>query len=333
MKARSWISLGVLVSVSAAGAFWYARQPPVVTTVSAARGEAAEVVYANGVVEPRNWARVTTLVRERLVEECDCEGESVVAGQVLARLNDTEAQTALIELLERRRFAEDEFRRLNDLAARQTAGQTEVDRARTELSQLEALVAGQRARLEHYVIRAPIDGVVLRRDAEVGEIAEPGAALFWVGQPRPLVVIADVNEEDIPRITVGQRALLRSDAFIELNLAAVVDNVTPKGDPVSKTYRVRLRLPDETPLMIGMSVDVNVLIRVSSDTLLVPSLAVHDGRVFVVEDGLARRREVQPGIRGLQSIEILAGLADGDRVITPFPDQLNDGVRVRIAGE
>ncbi|TIU96484.1 MAG: HlyD family efflux transporter periplasmic adaptor subunit, partial [Mesorhizobium sp.] len=92
-----------------------------------------------------------------------------------------------------------------------------------------------------------------------------------------------VNEEDIPRVEIGQRALLKSDAFLRQNLEAVVDSITPKGDPVTKTYRVRFRLPDDTPLRIGMSTDVNIVIRVSKNALLIPSVAVDGNKVFMVE--------------------------------------------------
>ncbi|TIS60784.1 MAG: efflux transporter periplasmic adaptor subunit, partial [Mesorhizobium sp.] len=85
---------------------------------------------------------------------------------------------------------------------------------------------------------------------------------------------------------------LKSDAFRQQNLEAVVDSITPKGDPVTKTYRVRFRLPDDTPLRIGMSTDVNIVIRVSKNALLIPSVAVDGNKVFVVEGDKAWRREI-----------------------------------------
>jgi membrane fusion protein, multidrug efflux system len=324
----------LLTAIATAGAgYWYTNRSVAVPTILPSRGDAAEVVYATGVVEPRVWAKVTPLVRERIVEQDDREGERVQAGDILARLNSREAETVAAELQARLRLAEDDYQRLAVLGRGNAISQQELDRARSEVAQLEALVAGQAARLENYVLRAPIDGVVLRRDGEVGEIAEPGTVLFWVGRPQPLVVIADVNEEDIPRVAVGQRALLRSDAFPGRSLEAVVDNITPKGDPLTRTYRVRFRLPEDTLLMIGMSVDVNIVVRVSEGALLVPSLAVQGDEVFVVEDGVARRRQVKVGIRGMQAVEILSGIADDARIVSPYPEGLGDEARVTVAGE
>ena len=329
---RSLFAVAVLAAAGSAG-YWLYLRPVPVETAAARRGDAAEIVYATGVVEPRTWAKVTPLLRERITALCNCEGEAVATGAELARLDDREAQAALAELKARLRLAHDELERQAVLAGRNVTSQQALDRARSEVAQYEALVAGQSARLESYLLRAPMAGVVLRQDGEVGEIAEPGTVLFWVGRPQPRLVIADVNEEDVPRIAVGQRALLRSDAFPDRELAAVVDSVTPKGDPVTKTFRVRLRLPADTPLHIGMTVDVNVVVRVSEDTLLVPGLAVEGGAVFVAEDGVARRRPVEVGIRGIRATEIRSGLGPGERVVVPYPPDLADGTRVAVRPE
>lgn len=320
-----------LLMAGIATAGWHMLRPRPVPVVTPHQGDAAEVVYASGVVEPRVWARVTPLVRERIVWHCNCEGARVSKGDELARLDDMEAKATLDELRARLVLAQEELRRNTVLSARQTISQQVLDRAKSEAVRLEALVVGQQARLASYGIRAPSDGVVLRRDGEVGEIAELGTALFWVGEPRPLIVTADVNEEDIPRVAVGQRALLRSDAFPGQQLEAEVHSITPKGDSVTKTYRVRFRLPDDTPLRIGMSTDVNAIIRVSRNTLLLPSIAVEGNKVFVVEGNRAYRRDIRTGIRGPQGIEVLSGLGAKTRVISPYPADLSDGARVTVS--
>jgi RND family efflux transporter MFP subunit len=318
----------VLLVVGVGAAYWLLSRPEPVVVAPVVRGDAAEIVYATGVVEPKTWAKVAPLVRERIVELCDCEGEEVARGDVLARLDDREAQAVLEELIARQRFTLRDLDRLRNLASRNIGTLQELERAESDAEQLEALIAGQRTRLESYVLRSPSDGVVLRQDGEVGEIAEPGTVLFWVGQPRPLRIVADINEEDVPRVAVGQRTLVSADAFPGQALEALVASITPKGDPVSKTYRVRFELPDDTPLMIGMTVEVNVVVRVSEDTLLVPVGAVADGAVTVVEDGVARRRTVGTGIAGTTAVEVTGGLAEGARVIVPAPEGLKDGARV-----
>jgi membrane fusion protein, multidrug efflux system len=315
----------VVVIAVAGGAAWYLMRPTPVETVTPRRGEAAEIVYASGVVEPRRWAKITPILREH------CALLHMLA-LAFAGLDDTEAQAQLAELQVRHKLAEEEYQRVAILVERRTMSQQSLDRARSEVAQLEASLAGQRARLDNYLIRSPVGGQVLRQDAEVGEIAELGTALFWVGEPKQLVVIADVNEEDIPQVKAGQRALLRSDAFPARPLEGTVDSITPKGDPVTKTYRVRFRLPDDTPLRIGMSVDVNVVISTVEDALLLPSIAISGDRVFTVEGDRVRLRQVETGIRGSDGTQIVSGLEGGERVVSPYPEDLADGARVEIAG-
>jgi membrane fusion protein (multidrug efflux system) len=330
VRVKRWIAGLIAISTIAGSAAWFVWQPTAVVVVVPWRGDAAEIVYASGTVEPRTWAKVAPVTRDRIIEQCDCEGSRVARGDVLARLDDSQVRATLSELEARLALAQEEFRRLSRLAERNVTSQQAVDRARADLLQIEALIAGQKARLETYVLRAPSPGVVLRQDGEVGEVAELGTVLFWVGEPKPLLIIAEVNEEDIPRVEVGQRALLRADAFPGQNLEAVVDSITPKGDSVTKTYRVRLRLPDDTPLKIGMSTDVNIVIRVSKNALLIPSSAIEGNWVVLVEGGRARRREIRTGIHGSNGVEVLSGIEDGARVVST-PAALDDGARVTIA--
>jgi membrane fusion protein (multidrug efflux system) len=332
LRIRYLILLGLVV-IGAAAAIWYSQRAVRVETVHPKRGDAAEIVYASGVVEPRTWAKVTSLVRERIVEQCNCEAQKVEQGALLARLDDSEAKAALKELEARLRLAQENLTRLSTLVERHAASQQALDQAQAEVAQLEALIAGQKAKLENYELRAPSSGVVLRKDAEVGEIAEPGAVLFWVGQPEPLWVVADVNEEDIPRVDLGQRVLLRSDAFPNRVLNGKVDSITPKGDPVTKTYRVRIGLPNDTPLRIGMSTDVNIVTKVATNALLVPSLALRGDKLFFIENGRAKRQQVETGIRGITEVQILSGLGEDARVISPYPEALADGARAKPAKE
>jgi RND family efflux transporter MFP subunit len=173
-----------------------------------------------------------------------------------------------------------------------------------------------------------MDGVVLRRDGEVGEIVEAGQILFRVGLPKPLQVVAEVNEEDIPRVALGQRVMFRTDAFPDTPLEGRVREMTPMGDPVAKTYRVRIALPDTTPLVIGMSVEANIITREKAGALLVPAEAVQSGAVFLASAGRARRQQVTTGIKGTRAVEVLDGLSEQDQVISPYPAALKEGARV-----
>jgi len=222
------------------------------------------------------------------------------------------------------------LQRTADLYERGITTREQYDRDVAEVSRLRAALAAARSQLEDMTIRAPLAGEVLRIEGEVGEVAELGEGLAWVGRPQPLLVIAEVNEEDIPRVRVGQRALLKADAFPNRNLKAQVSSITPMGNPELKTYRVRLALPRETPLLIGMTVDVNIVIRTAENAVLVPAQALIAGAVQVVgPDQRIELRPVEVGIGGAQQVEIVTGLDAGEQVVSPALEDLEPGTRVK----
>jgi RND family efflux transporter MFP subunit len=175
-----------------------------------------------------------------------------------------------------------------------------------------------------------LDGMVLRRDGEVGEIVGPTDVLFWVGPPAPMQVVAEINEEEITRIAVGQKAFLRSEAFSAQALRATVSQITPKGDPTRKTFRVYLLLPRDTPLRIGMTVEVNIIHREKAAAVVVPAEAVAANAVQVVSNGKIRRVPVTVGIRGSRNVEIVGNVSKDMTVLSPARTDLADGTRVHV---
>ena len=330
-RPSSWKLLGAMLLVVAvtATAWWWLSRGPLITVVPVTRGAAAEIVYATGSVEPETWSRSTPLVRGRIIERCRCEGKSVKKGDILARLDDREAVATLNDLRALEDFQRREFDRQTQLLARGVATSQAYQRAESDFARTQAQVAAQVQRLEYYKILSPMDGTVLKEDGEVGDMVEPGTILYRIGLDSPLWVVADVNEEDIPRVKVGQKALLRTDAFSRQVLTGLVKQITPAGDPVSKTFRVRIGLPNDTPLRVGMSVEANIVSREKRDVLLVPANAVVNDSLLTIEEDRARLRKVETGIRGTAFVEIVSGASEGELVASPATTNIKYGSRVR----
>ena len=329
MKRRNLLIVLVLGLLTAAG-WWYFARGPLVTAAAATRGTAVEIVYATGGVEPVRWSKVASLIRDRIVEICDCEGKTVAKGDLLARLDDSEVKAQLRDLKAREAFLNREMSRVSELIVRGAATTQAHEKAAMDLQQVQAQISVQEQKISDYTIVAPMDGVVLRRDGEVGEIAEVGQVLYRVGVPKPLQVVAEVNEEDIPRVKIGQTALFRTDAFPDRRLEGKVSEITPMGDIAAKTFRVKIALPDDTPLKPGMSVEANIVTREKPDARLIPADALQGDAVFVLDGAHVRKREVKIGIRGTRQVEVLSGLTDGERVASPAATDLKDGARVRV---
>lgn len=325
----SKLAIAAAIIVALAAIVWWLSRGPAVTVARVTRGAAAEIVYATGAVEPETWSRSTPLVRGRIIERCRCEGKIVKKGDLLARLDDKEALATLNDLRALEEFQKREFDRQSQLLARGVATSQAYQRAESDLARIQAQIAAQAQRLEYYKLVSPMDGTVLKEDGEVGDMVDPGTILYRIGLERPLWVVADVNEEDIPRVQVGQKALLRTDAFAGQVLPGFVKQITPAGDPVSKTFRVRIGLPDDTPLRVGMSVEANIVSREKSDVLLVPANAVVDGNLLTIENDRALLRKVEIGIRGTGFVEIANGASEGELVASPATTNIKNGSRVR----
>lgn len=326
--AAALVLAGLVIVALLVFTFW--RTAVVVGTPT--HGPAVEAVYATGTVEPVNWAKVAPKATGRITEILKREGEAVRKGTLLARLDDREARALTEQLAERAAFLRAEFARQDKLFRDGYATRQSYERADSDLKQTEAQLAAARQVLADKQLVSPLAGTVLRRDGEPGEVALAGQVLYWVGQTGDLRIIADVDEENIPRVRNGQRALLRADAFPEQVLEGKVGSITPKGDPINKNYRVRISLPADTPLKIGMTVEVNIVVSEQPDALLLPVSAVSNSHVWVVVDGRARRLKIEPGVQGEDRISIRSGLKGDEQVILQPPAGLREGTAVRSRG-
>lgn len=318
-----------LLLLAGIGAYLALGRGPRVDTARPTRGPAVEAVYATGTVEPVLMARVGPLAAARLQAILKRDGEPVQAGEALAQLDDREARGNLEQLATRRDYLRQDLRRQEALVARGFISAATLDRLRADLRQAEAAVDGARKPLAETVLRAPMEGVVLRQDGEIGEMVSAGQVLFWVGAPRPLRITADVDEEDILRVRPGQKALIKADGLPGQVIEGQVGEITEKGDPINKNYRVRIALPDQTPLKTGMTVEVNVIIREAADALLVPLGSLKGREVWTLEAGRVHPVPVEVGVRGREQVEILAGLAPDAELIVAPPAGLKAGDRVR----
>jgi RND family efflux transporter MFP subunit len=330
MRWKWVVAVVVLVAAGLGAAYWRLRGPIPVEVIAPTRGPAVDAIYATGTVEPTVMLPIAPRVGGRLVDLAADEGAKVRKGQVLARLDDADLASSVAEYQARARFAQDQLRRTQELVKRGVSAAIELDRARADADAAEAQLARARAQRDFTTLVAPADGTIIRRDGEIGQFIPTGQAVFYVSCCAPLRVTAEVDEEDIPRVHVGQRAVLRADALPGVPFEGTVAEVTPKGDPVARSYRVRIRMPDPGGLQVGMTVDANLIVAERANALLVPTTAVQDGAVWVVRDGRLARQAVKVGVAGDARSEILDGLSADARIVAQPGEDLAAGRRVRI---
>ena len=144
-----------------------------------------------------------------------------------------------------------------------------------------------------------------------------------------LRISAEVDEEDIARVQPGQNVLIRADAFPDQVFHGQVQSITPKGDAIARSYRVRIGLTEKTPLMIGMSAETNIIIRETEEALLAPSSAVVQGKLWLVENETLAQRDIVIGAKGLRQTEIINGVSESDLIVLNPTPNLAPGQKVR----
>jgi RND family efflux transporter MFP subunit len=293
------------------------------------RGPAVQAVYATGTVEASVMLPIAPRITARLVALHADEGMEVKKDQVLAELEHQDLQQSIKELQAKEAFAEAEHKRKKALLARGVIPQSEYDRSRTDWEAAKAAVAHAAAELSFMKLIASADGRIIRRDGEVGQLIPANQPVFWLTCCSELRISAEVDEEDIALVQPGQHVLIRADAFPDQVFRGVVQRITPKGDAIARSYRVRIGFTEKTPLMIGMTAETNIIIRETEDALLAPSSAVVQGKLWLVENEKLVQRDIVTGARGLKQTEIISGVRENDLIVLNPTPALALGKKVR----
>ncbi|TNE27231.1 MAG: efflux RND transporter periplasmic adaptor subunit, partial [Alphaproteobacteria bacterium] len=272
-----------------------------------------------GEVEPVRWAKVSTQVPGRVETVLVEEGDAVMAGQALAEMEDHVERARLTEFEARLQYLEKEKKRTEELMRKGFASKSTYDSLVSEYDAVKAQLESQHHVLHRLTITTPLDGTVLKRDIEPGETATMVDILFWIGDAEHLRITAEVDEEDIALVRTGQNVLIKADAFPDQVLEGTVTETTPKGDPVDKNFRLRVSLPEDSPLMIGMTVEINIVTKQEEDALLVPVNSVRNGRIWVIKNGAPTPVNVTTGIRDTSRIQILDGLKGDETILATAP--------------
>ncbi len=306
------------------------------------------------------FARLNAVVEELLVEE----GDSVRREQVLARLEDREirneldqakisveqADLALEQAKVRSQLSIANYERSQSLFEQKLISQQEFDQAelnnRTDSIALEVAseqAKSARARLEaaqiqldYTEIRSSIEGVVTERLIEVGTRVTPNQAVFNVEDFNPLWARIYIPERELPSLRLQQVAKIKVQAFPERDFQGQVHMISPTVDPDSGTVKVTLQVQERRGVLRpGMFGTVHIATETHPDAIVIPKRAVlrerDENRVFVIQqDGTVQKKTVTLGFTQENEVEVLAGIQQGEAVVTVGQEGLNDGYPVSI---
>jgi len=220
-----------------------------------------------------------------------------------------------------------------DVAANRPRGSAEV-LAQTDLVQARANLATALARLDYTTIEAPVAGTLIARDVERGDVVQPGKTLMVLSPAGSAQLVVQVDEKNLASLRLGQPALASADAYPAQRFAAQVAYINPSVDPQRGSIEVKLNV-DQPPeyLRQDMTVSVDIEVARRQAALVVPVSAVHDGSglapwVLKLDGHHAQRQAVKLGASGIDKVEVLTGLNEGDLVLIPNAP-LKAGQRVR----
>jgi membrane fusion protein (multidrug efflux system) len=276
-------------------------------------------------------AKVGGEVRQIHVEE----GDDVVAGQVLLRLDGDrlrlEAQQAEANLLKLQR----DFQRHVDLKDRSLISAGDFEKIQYEMEALEATANLAKLELSYTEIRAPIDGVVSQRYVKIGNTIDAGEPTFQVTSLEPLVSYLHVPEREYRRIEPGQTANIAVDALQGTRFIATVARISPVVDPLTGTFKITVEVTDSSRrLKPGMFGRISIVYDRHENVMQIPRNAViqeaGEPAVFVVEGDTAQRRVVRTGYIEGGRIEIVEGLADDEQFVLVGQTGLREGSKVSV---
>jgi RND family efflux transporter MFP subunit len=380
-RRRRWLALGACVALAGAAAAWYVNSPRalvVQTTpvVIAYPSQQFVVLNATGYVVAQRKAAIASKATGRLVWLGVAEGSRVKAGEIIARIDSRDvvaqadsaranvlaARAALDQAFAEERDAQAQLKRNLDLLGKGFVSQATVDTAKWRADRAVAGIANAKAAIgvaeanarnaevavDYTQIRAPFDGIILSKSANVGDMVTPFSsaadskgAVVTMADMSTLEVEADVSEASLARVAVGQPCEITLDALPGERFRGRISRMVPTVDRAKATVMTKVQfeaidpriLPEMSAKVAFLSKEVTrdeqrPLVAVSPEAI---ATRAGSSAIFVVRDDIAVRVPVTPGVAvgGLVAIE--GGAKGGERAIVKPPVDLADGASVRTA--
>ena len=380
-RRRKWVWLGAIAALLAAGGAWFALQPRAQTVqttpvVTAYPSQQFVVLNSTGYVVAQRKAAIASKATGRLEWLGVAEGSRVKAGDVIARLDNRDvaaqaqsaeanvraARAALDQALAEERDAQAQHKRNVDLVAKGFVSQSATDTSKARTDRAVAGVANARATLgaaqanarnaqvlvDYTLIRAPFDGVILSKSANVGDMVTPFSnatdskgAVVSMADMSTLEVEADVSEASLSKIKVGMPVEVTLDALPNDRFRGRISRTVPTVDRAKATVMTKVKFDEIDPRVLPeMSAKVSFLSQEVTPEQQKPLTAVssdafvqRDGRtaVFIVRDGKAVAVPVTPGAKVGDLTAVTGEIKAGDKAILRPDEKLAAGALVKVA--
>lgn len=333
-------SIGALAGCSSSSE----EAPPAATPVrvaAAAEGPAAPAIRTNGMLANEDEFRLSFKVGGVINSISVNAGDRVRRGQKLAEIEQTEIDAQVEQARQAHAKAQRDFQRGERLYADKVISLEQLQDLKTQTAVTEAALQAAQFNWSYAAIVAPHDGTVLRRMAEERELVAAGAPIVVLGTEQGFVVRAGLADREIVQVKTGDRADVRLDALPGAKLQGTVTEVASAADAASGLFTVEVAIEDaDLPLRSGLVAKLTIEPSAAKNgsRVYVPIAAIVEGEgdrasVFVLDEGRARRREVNVAFIEEDRVALLDGLRAGEQVITDGALYLEDGEAVSVQKE
>jgi membrane fusion protein (multidrug efflux system) len=289
-------------------------------------------------IEAKRQVDIMAKVSGQVIQLPAEEGIKVKKGNLLAKLEEAELQ---IEYMKTKVSLETDkamLERAQNMLEKNLIAEENYETTRLQYESSKAAHEAARMQMEYANIRAPFDGIITIRNIELGQRVNVNQSLFVIADFDPLRAKIYVPEKDIGRIYEGQEAKITIEAESELEFTGVVQMISPVVDPASGTSKVTIDIVDDKrKLKPGMFASVFITTETHKNVLIIPKKALilesDLDQVYIYQDGNAHKVNLQIGISSGDHLEVLAGLQEGDQVVTAGQDGLREGLPIRIPNQ
>lgn len=306
-----------------------------VEMASAMRGSISAYYSTTATLEAEEEAMVVAKVRGVVQKLNVEEGDFITKGQVMAQMEDEQLEIEASRAKATMDRLYNDYQRNKELFERKLVSAEQFENSKFEYESQKAEYELANLKLEYTQIKAPISGVVSQRLIKVGNMVNTDQEVFKVTDFDPLLAVLHVPEHEMNKLRKGQTSVIQVDAIKSQTFTGQVLRISPVVDPETGTFKVTIAIKDESQkLKPGMFGRVRIVYDTRDNALMIPKEAVmnEDGAssVYVLNDKLVFRRNIETGYVNGNNIEVVNGLQDGDSVVTIGQSSLQDSALVQV---
>lgn len=290
-----------------------------------------------GTIQSNNDVMVVSETQGRTLQVFFKTGDYVKEGTPLAQVDEELKKAAYMTAKVNFEKAKKDLQRMEALFKEKNISDSDLENARLGAAAAEAQFIAAQRQLNDTKIKAPISGIIADKFINPGTMVGPGTPVANIIDISKLKVRVNVPEKDVFRLKTGETAALRTDVYPGTVLTGKIETISSKSDN-AHTYPVEIVIANNsrTPLKAGMFAQVNFTSITNRQALTIPRAAIvtsiKNPRIYVVENGVAKLRDINAGKEVNRRVEVLGGLRAGENVVVSGQNNLSDNTQVNIAG-